>query len=153
MKYRPDFPERFGCIEDARAHCRAFFTWYNTTHRHSGIGCMTPHSVHDGRADALRLTRQATLDEAFRAHPERFKNKNPRAGALPTAAWINPPQHETTLRDDPLPQGRVGGRGGPALRGASGAKPQPSSVTSPPTAAWMKEQAIPENPQLRTLNS
>ncbi len=25
LKYRPDFPERFGSIEDARAHCRAFF--------------------------------------------------------------------------------------------------------------------------------
>lgn len=153
MKYRPDFPARFGCIEDARAHCRAFFAWYNTTHRHSGIGYMTPHSVHDGRADALRLARQVTLDDAFRAHPERFKNKNPCADALPTAVWINPPQHETTLGDDLLPQGRVGGRGGPALRGASGAKPQPSSITSTPSAAWIKEKATPENPQSRTLNS
>lgn len=32
LKYRPDFPDRFGCIEDARAHCQAFFTWYNTIH-------------------------------------------------------------------------------------------------------------------------
>ena len=114
---------------------------------------MTPHSVHDGRADALRLARQVTLDDAFRAHPERFKNKNPCADALPTAVWINPPQHETTLGDDLLPQGRVGGRGGPALRGASGAKPQPSSITSTPSAAWIKEKATPENPQSRTLNS
>jgi putative transposase len=35
MKYRHDFPARFGCIEDARAHCQAFFAWYNTMHRHS----------------------------------------------------------------------------------------------------------------------
>ena len=27
LKYRPDFPERFGSIEDARAFCRAFFDW------------------------------------------------------------------------------------------------------------------------------
>jgi putative transposase len=59
MKYRPDSPARFGCIEDARAHCRAFFTWYNTAHRHSGIGYMTPHSVHCGHAEALRDGRQA----------------------------------------------------------------------------------------------
>jgi putative transposase len=32
LKYRPDFPERFGCIEDARAHCRRFFDWYNRDH-------------------------------------------------------------------------------------------------------------------------
>ena len=38
MKYRPEFPERFGSIEDARAHCQAFFKWYNQEHRHSGIG-------------------------------------------------------------------------------------------------------------------
>jgi putative transposase len=50
MKYRPDFPARFGSIEDARAHCQAFFDWYGTMHRHSGIGYMTPHSVHYGQA-------------------------------------------------------------------------------------------------------
>src|SRR3989454_2460369 len=30
--YRPDFPERFGAIQDARAHCQVFFPWYNTEH-------------------------------------------------------------------------------------------------------------------------
>jgi putative transposase len=94
MKYRPDFPERFGCIEDARAHCQTFFHWYNTEHRHSGIGYMTPHSVHHGHADAMLVTRQATLDAAFLLHPNRFKNKNPQPHALPTAAWINPPQEK-----------------------------------------------------------
>jgi len=94
MKYRPDFPARFGCIEDARAHCQTFFPWYNTVHRHSGIGYMTPYSVHHGHADAMLVTRQATLDAAFLAHPNRFKNRNPQPHALPTAAWINPPPPE-----------------------------------------------------------
>jgi transposase InsO family protein len=58
MKYRPGFPERFGCIEDARAHCQAFFPWYNAEHCHSGIGYMTPHSVHYGLAADLRLIRE-----------------------------------------------------------------------------------------------
>ena len=62
LKYRPEFPARFGCIEDARAHCQAFFAWYNTMHRHSGIGYMTPHSVHYGHAKAMLVTRQAALD-------------------------------------------------------------------------------------------
>jgi hypothetical protein len=35
LKYRPDFPQRFGCIEDARAYCQQFFEWYNTEHRHA----------------------------------------------------------------------------------------------------------------------
>jgi transposase InsO family protein len=94
MKYRPDFPPRFGSIEDARAHCQAFFGWYNTIHRHSGIAYMTPHSVHYGQADALHVMRQATLDAAFSNNPNRFKGKNPRPHALPDAVWINPPAEE-----------------------------------------------------------
>ncbi|MFT4101780.1 MAG: integrase core domain-containing protein [Burkholderiaceae bacterium] len=77
MKYRPDFPARFGCIEDARAHCRAFFDWYCFEHRHSGIGYMTPHAMHFGQADAIHQTRQAALDAAFAANPQRFKGRQP----------------------------------------------------------------------------
>ena len=95
LKYRPNFPARFGCIEDARAHCKTFFAWYNTQHRHSGIAYMTPHSVHSGHAKAMLLVRQATLDTAFADHPNRFKGKRPTPPELPTAAWINPPQKET----------------------------------------------------------
>jgi hypothetical protein len=94
MKYRPEFPERFGCIEDARAHCQVFFPWYNDQHCHSGIGYMTPHSVHYGMAAAMRIVRQATLDAAFLANPNRFKNKRPQLPPMPTAAWINPPPEE-----------------------------------------------------------
>jgi len=91
LKYRPDFPERFGSIEDARAHCQTFFAWYNNEHRHSGIAHMTPHKVHHGLAHALITTRQAALDVAFVAHPNRFKGRRPAPVKLPTAAWINPP--------------------------------------------------------------
>ena len=103
MKYRPDFPERFGSIEDARAHCQAFFAWYNTMHRHSGIGYMTPNSVHYGQAQALFATRQVALDAAFAAHPNRFKGKSPQPPALPTAAWINPPTKEATAKNQTEP--------------------------------------------------
>jgi putative transposase len=27
LKYQPDFPARFGYIEDATAPCQAFFAW------------------------------------------------------------------------------------------------------------------------------
>ena len=50
MKYRPEFPERFGSIQDARAFCQTFFPWYNTEHYHSGLGLLTPEDVHYGRA-------------------------------------------------------------------------------------------------------
>lgn len=97
MKYRPEFPDRFGCIEDARAHCQTFFAWYNHEHCHSGIGHMTPHAVHHGLAQAQRATRQATLDAAFAKHPNRFKHLRPVLPPMPTAVWINPPPKESPL--------------------------------------------------------
>lgn len=96
MKYRPDFPARFGSIADARAHCHSFFAWYNTEHRHSGIGYMTPHSVHHGYAHAVREARQDALDSAFEANPKRFKGRRPMPPELPTEVWINPPMKEKT---------------------------------------------------------
>jgi hypothetical protein len=76
---------RFRCLADARSFCQEFFAWYNTEHRRSGIGYMTPHSVHHGTAQAIHATRQATLDGAFLAHPRRFKGKTPQPHSLPTA--------------------------------------------------------------------
>jgi putative transposase len=94
LKYHPDFPERFGSIEDARAFCRHYFTWYNHEHRHSGIGMMTPASVHEGRAEAVYAARQLILDQAFEAHPERFSKGRPKPPGMPGPAWINPPKPE-----------------------------------------------------------
>src|SRR6202521_184802 len=96
LKYRPEFPDRFGSIEDARAHCRHFFQWYNHVHRHSGIALMTPETVHFGAAAALTQLRSITLDAAFAAHPIRFKGLAPKPPALPAAAWINPRSEEHT---------------------------------------------------------
>ncbi len=94
LKYRPDFPQRFGCIEDARAHCQRFFPWYNDDHRHSGIGYMTPAAVHYGQAQEMFTLRAHTLDAAFMANPKRFKGNCPQPPKLPVAAWINPPKKE-----------------------------------------------------------
>lgn len=104
MKNRPDFPERFSCIEGARSHCQTFFLWYNDQHRHSGIGYMTPHSVHYGQALAIRETRQATLNAAFDATPNRFKGVRPSLKPMPTAAWINPPQEEKKTTEPTQPR-------------------------------------------------
>jgi putative transposase len=94
MKYRPEFPPRFGSIQDGRAFCLDFFRWYNQEHRHSGIGLMTPAMVHYGEAPQVRDQRQAVLDAAYLAHPERFVRKPPKVPELQQAVWINKP-HET----------------------------------------------------------
>jgi putative transposase len=92
MKYRPEFPERFGSTQDSRSFCGPFFEWYNHHHHHSGIGLHTPHAVHYGLAQALNVARQQTLLVAHTVHPERFVNKPPAPPLLPDAVWINPPK-------------------------------------------------------------
>ncbi len=91
LKYCPAFPERFGCIQDARAFCEAFFAYYNHEHRHSGIGYHTPASVHYGTAEEVRSQRAETLDAAYAANPIRFCHRRPQPPKLPTVAWINEP--------------------------------------------------------------
>jgi putative transposase len=92
LKYRPDFPDRFGCIQDARTHFGAFERWYNHEHHHSGIGDLTPADVHHGRAQTRLEARQRVLDAAYAAHPERFVRGAPKAPTAPPAAWINRPK-------------------------------------------------------------
>jgi len=94
LKYRPDFPDRFDSILHARSWGRGFFPWYNHEHRHSGIGLMTPATVHYGRASEVRNQRADVLAAAYVANPERFVRGLPEPPALPTAAWINPPTTE-----------------------------------------------------------
>jgi putative transposase len=91
MKYRPEFPERFGCIQDSRAFCQQFFQWYNQEHRHSGISLLTPAMVHFGDAPQVLAQRQAVLDAAYQAHPDRFVRRPPNPLPLPTEVWINRP--------------------------------------------------------------
>jgi len=94
LKYRPEFPDRFGSIQDARAFCSTFFNWYNFYHHHSGIALLTPYAVHYGLAAEVTEVRQAALDLAYANHPERFVKKAPTAPALPEAVWINPPVNQ-----------------------------------------------------------
>lgn len=96
MKYRPGFPKTFTCIEEARAFCQQFFTWYNADHRHSGIGWHTPASVHYGTAEQIRQQRGHTLDAAYQRHPERFVIKAPQPPEISPATWINKPETEAT---------------------------------------------------------
>jgi putative transposase len=95
LKYRPDFPERFGAIEDARAHGGDFFRWYNRDHHHAGIAMLTPHDVHHGLAAHRLAERAAVLDAAYRAHPERFPHGPPAVPSPPAAVWINKPAAAT----------------------------------------------------------
>jgi putative transposase len=91
LKYRPEFPDRFGCIQDSRAFSQGFFRWYNEEHRHSSLGLLTPAMVHYNQTTRVLEQRQQVLDTAYQLHPERFVRNAPRPPAVPTEVWINKP--------------------------------------------------------------
>jgi len=91
LKYMPEFPERFGSIEDSRAFGQKFFPWYNHDHHHSGIALLTPAMLHYGTAAEVIEQRQKVLDAAYVRNPERFVRASPKHPPQPTAVWINPP--------------------------------------------------------------
>jgi putative transposase len=100
LKYRPEFPDRFGSLEHARAICHDLFAWYNGAHHHSGLRYLRPADVHYGRATTILERRHRTRLAAYAVHPERFVNGPPRAETLPTAVWINAPI-KTACEDAP----------------------------------------------------
>jgi putative transposase len=137
LKYQPEFPKRFGCIEDARAFCRRFFTWYNQEHHHVGIGLMTPDQVHYGQANvvyapsfACSVARQDVLTQAYQANPERFVSSAPKPPAKPTATWINPPPPKPRLLMDAIGTGAE----------AAPQKSDPLPAVSPGVAATETEE-------------
>jgi putative transposase len=110
LKYRPEFPERFATIEEARTLVAELVTWYNGEHHHGGIALLTPHMVHSGQAEAVIARRQTHLDGAYAARPQRFVNAPPKHASLPEAVWINPPVpkiEETSALRNATPEGKT----------------------------------------------
>ena len=94
LKYHHTFPKSFGCIEDTQTFLRGFFDWYNRQHKHSGIGYVSPESLHTGQAHHIRDKRCTVLRSAYEKHPERFVKGIPLPPTIPEAAWINKPQEK-----------------------------------------------------------
>jgi len=90
LKYQPDYPGRFASALHGRAWLADFFAWHNDHHHHVGLALFTPAEVFHRRVTAVAATRQAALDSAYRAHPERFPHGPPRVRLPPDAVHINP---------------------------------------------------------------
>ena len=101
MKYQPQFPKRFGCIEDARAFCRRFFTWYNQDHHHVGIGLMTPDQVHYGQAKIVHAARQDVLAQAYQDNRSGSCAKPPCRRQCPPRLGLTHPGKRKTTKPKP----------------------------------------------------
>jgi putative transposase len=150
MKYQPEFPDRFGSYQDALSHSRRFFGWYNNEHYHSGIGLVTPASLHYGLAEGIIASRTSTLDLAFVANPERFVNGVPRPGKLPTAAWINAPASSPLNEKRPPEIHCPGGPQDASLTHPRFDYPLAGCVPAEPTSVSSKNVTIPSSKSLNT---
>ena len=139
LKYRPGFPDRFGSQQDARAFCGEFFRWYNDEHYHSGLGMLTPGSVHYGHAEEILARRVETLDAAYAAHPKRFVGRRPRPPALPEAVWINPPVPSPDNEEKGLPT-TVGSQ-------------QPDAPSAHPRSGYPSPGCVPAEPGFVSPNT
>ena len=98
LKYAPSYPGRFNGPEEARTYFQGFFPWYNTQHRHSGLGLLTPDDVHHGLTQHLQAARQHVLDQAYRNHPGRFVKGKTKPPHVPNEVWINQPKNTLEWR-------------------------------------------------------
>jgi len=127
LKYRPEFPKRFGGQEHARSHASDFFDWYNHEHHHSALAWLTPFEVHYGLGEERLAARASVMEAAYRKHPERFVHGRPRRQELKRAVWINPPTDDA-LKNEAGPEGPAPSVLLPARRsGCSSAEPYPPS--------------------------
>lgn len=63
---------------------RRLFAWYNTEHRHSGLGWMTPATVHPGDVAAVQARRAQALTAPDARHPERLAAGSPQPPRCPS---------------------------------------------------------------------
>lgn len=132
-KYRPDIPERFGCLPHVRNVFGPLFDWYNTAHRHSGLALLTPHDVHFGRAPQRLAGRAAVLAAAYATHPERFPRGLPAPGRVPTAVWINKPA-DCPCAEEPEPR--------ECPRSTDRESPREKSPLESGKAEWCEEEMV-----------
>jgi len=144
MKYRPEFPKRFGGYEDALQFSREFFDWYNNEHYHSGIGLLTPSSLHDGQAAEIIAGRKITLQQAWRNNPERFVHGIPQPEKIPAAVWINAPKREREIKNE-APEANCPGA------------PEVTSMTHPrsgyPSVGCVSAEPTSVSPDIATIQS
>lgn len=144
LKYQPDYPGRFESELHARAYLQDFFGWHNEEHHHSSLALFTPSDVFHGRVEQVRAIRQAALDGAYQAHPERFPNGPPRVSLPPSAVQINP------LAVDALSVAPAAFAATPAADRATpssnGSAASPTTPALPPPTPSSKGTAVPNAP-------
>ncbi len=93
LKYVAGYPVRFENIEQAIDWVTRFVSWYNTEHRHSGIGYVTPEQRYRGHDVEILLKRKAVYEAARLKHPERW-SRHARSWDRVGTVWLKKPNHK-----------------------------------------------------------
>jgi len=89
LKYTAGYPGQFKDLEHARTWMANFVNWYNTEHRHSAIGYVTPLQRRSGDYKEIFKKRNEAVACAKEKHPERWV-KSVRVWGCSDAIYLNP---------------------------------------------------------------
>jgi putative transposase len=89
LKYTAGYPGQFKDLEHARTWMANFVNWYNTEHRHSAIGYVTPQQRRSGDFKIIFGKRNETLASAIEKNPERWVN-NKKVWGCDELVYLNP---------------------------------------------------------------
>ena len=95
LKYCPAYPAKpFSGLDEARLWVHQFVRWYNCTHRHSGIGFVTPEQRHQGQGKAILQARHSLYQQAKANNPKRWQGRATRNWKYVEQVWLNPDKLE-----------------------------------------------------------
>lgn len=89
LKYTAGYPGCFKDLDHARTWMADFVNWYNTEHRHSAIGYVTPQQRRNGDYKKIFAKRNDAVARARESHPERWVKKQ-RVWGCDEAVYLNP---------------------------------------------------------------
>ena len=89
LKYTARYPGQFKDMDHARTWMANFVNWYNTEHRHSAIGYVTPQQRRSGVYKEIFEKRNDTLAAARKRNPERWGKKQ-RVWGCDEQVYLNP---------------------------------------------------------------
>ena len=88
IKYMPLYPGKFNTLEESRQWMADFVNWYNTQHKHSGIGYITPEQRSSGKEAGILKNRNEVIQNAYENNPQRW-SKTPKFWTVKPIVTLN----------------------------------------------------------------
>jgi len=108
VKYHYTFPETpFTSLNEARKWVEEFVFWYNDEHQHSAIKFVTPNQRHNGLDKIILENRKKVMEQARKAHPERWNGRETRNLTPINVVYLNPGKEQSQPAENKSQWGKV----------------------------------------------